>query len=111
MSDPEVPDLSSENDDDLLVQIGWQREEPALAREACAELFRRHVDYLFRECSKRCGKYLGGDAGVQNVVSDTFLHVYFHAAERFMPSGSKDPDQIRRHVRAWLGTVAKRVVQ
>jgi RNA polymerase sigma factor (sigma-70 family) len=110
VADHQKPDLTSDNDADLLVQISWRGEEPELAREAWAELYRRHAQFLYAACRRACGNRLGGEAGVENVVSETFKHVFVHAAAKFHPGNSKAPEQVRRHVRAWLARVAQRIV-
>jgi RNA polymerase sigma-70 factor, ECF subfamily len=102
------PDLSGETDDDLLVFITWKQDDPAVACEAWAEFYRRHVDYLFGVCCKAFGKTLKTRDRVSDLVTDTFKRVYEHA-ESFKPSGLKDPDAMRKRVRAWLGTTARRI--
>jgi RNA polymerase sigma factor (sigma-70 family) len=102
------PDLSAESDDDLLVFITWKNDDPAAACEAWAELYRRHVNYLFGVCYIAFGKTLKSRDRVADLVTDTFKRVYEHA-DSFKPSGVKDTDAMRKRVRAWLGTIARRL--
>src|SRR5947208_1372874 len=47
-----LPDLSAEGDADLLVYMTMRAEDPAHAREAWAEFYRRHVRYVFGTCRR-----------------------------------------------------------
>jgi RNA polymerase sigma factor (sigma-70 family) len=102
------PDLSAETDDDLLVYITWKQDDPAVACEAWAEFYRRHVNYLFGVCYQSFGNTLKSRDRVADLVTDTFKRVYEHA-DSFKPSGIKDPEAMRKRVRAWLGTIARRL--
>jgi RNA polymerase sigma factor (sigma-70 family) len=106
------PNLSGETDSALLVTIGRKLGEPAVIREAWAELYRRHAEYLFRVC-RRVASPLGDlqDQFAEETVSEVFRHIYEHAAERFVPKDVADADGERKHVRAWLGRVAQRVME
>ena len=104
-------DLSNENDDRLLVLIGAKSADPDIVREAWAEFFRRHSEYLYRRLHRAATGIQREEHSLRDLVSETFRHVYEQAAATFRPSGSTDPDQIRRHVRAWLGRVAHRLFQ
>jgi RNA polymerase sigma factor (sigma-70 family) len=100
--------LSAETDDDLLVFITWKKDDPETACEAWAEFYRRHVDYLFGVCYKAFWKTLKSRDRVSDLVTDTFKRVYEHA-DSFKPSGVKDAEAMRKRVRAWLGTIARRL--
>jgi RNA polymerase sigma factor (sigma-70 family) len=104
------PDLSRTVDDHLLVMMTWQGRRVDTAREAWAEFYRRHAGYLYAVCLRAYGRLLGGEPGVEGLLSDTFLAVFQRGAATFQPSGSSDPDTARRHVRAWLGQIARRLV-
>jgi RNA polymerase sigma factor (sigma-70 family) len=102
------PDLSGDPDDDLLVFMTWKQDDPPVAREAWAELYRRHAPYIFGVCYKAFGKTLKTRDRVSDLVTDVFKRSY-ERAESFRPSGLKDPDAMRKRVRAWLGTIARRL--
>ncbi|SRR5579875_170834 len=102
------PDLSGDPDDDLLVFMTWKKDDPTVACEAWAEFYRRHAPYLFGVCCKAFGKTLKTWDRVSDLVTDVFKRVYEHA-ESFKPSGLKDPEAMRKRVRAWLGTIARRM--
>jgi RNA polymerase sigma factor (sigma-70 family) len=97
--------FTTDSDYDLLEMMTWRQTDPTASREAWAEFYQRHAKYLFSVCRKFAYN-LGGDAAAEDLVSETFKHVYEKAAHTFKPSPSKDPDTIRLHVRAWLGTIA-----
>jgi RNA polymerase sigma factor (sigma-70 family) len=102
------PDLSGDPDDDLLVFMTWKQDDPAVAREAWAELYRRHAPYLFGVCCKAFLKTLKTRDRVSDLVTDVFKRVY-ERAESFKPSGLKDAEAMRKRIRAWLGTIARRM--
>lgn len=102
------PDLSDETDDDLVVYMTWKQDDPAVACEAWAEFYRRHVGYLFGVCYKAFGKTLKTKDRITDLVTDVFKRVYEHA-DSFKLSGLTDRDAMRKRVRAWLGTIARRV--
>jgi RNA polymerase sigma factor (sigma-70 family) len=102
------PDLSRDADDDLLVLMTRKKDDPAGACEAWAELYRRHSTYLFGVCLKAFGKTLKTADRVSDLVTDVFNRVYEHA-ESFKPSGLNDREAMRKRVRAWLGTIARRL--
>jgi RNA polymerase sigma factor (sigma-70 family) len=101
-------DLSRDADDILLAVIA-RREDQTAAREAWAEFYRRHVRYVYAVCLRAYCRLLGGEAGVEALVSDTFLAVFQRGASTFRSSGSNDPEVMRKHVRAWLGQIARRL--
>jgi len=98
-------DLSGDSDYDLLEMMTWKESDINVAREAFAELYRRHVRYLYAVCRKY-SKGLGGDDAAQDLTSETFKLVYEKGASTFKPGSASDPDGMRRHVRAWLGRIA-----
>jgi RNA polymerase sigma-70 factor, ECF subfamily len=102
------PDLSAEADDDLLAYMTWKETDPDIAREAWAEFYRRHIQYLFGVCYKAFISTLKSRDRVADLVSEVFKRAYEHAASH-KPSGLKDRNAMRRRVRAWLGTIAERL--
>jgi RNA polymerase sigma factor (sigma-70 family) len=97
-------DFSKETDADLLTMISWRPDDESAARDAWAEFYRRHFKFLSVVCLRAYSHQLGS-AGVEDLVSDTFLQVYAHGAETFR-TGETDQDTIRKLVRAWLRTIA-----
>jgi RNA polymerase sigma factor (sigma-70 family) len=85
-------------------------EDPSAARDAWAEFYGRHVDFLYAVCSHAYGRILGGEAGVGDLVTETF-HRAFRNAHRFDAAGIEDPAQLSRRSRAWLGRIAQRLFQ
>ena len=99
--------FSGDNDEELLVYMSLRREDPAAAEEAWAELYNRHLGYVFGQCKKAYSTVLG-DLGVRDLVQETFVRA-FERAETFKSRGSTDGDAIRRRVRGWLGRIANRL--
>ena len=103
-------DFANETDVDLMGYMSMRDDDPSTAREAWAELYRRHVNYLYAVCHRAYSHVLGSDAGVGDIVSETFRRA-FQRAELFDANGIEDPDRLRRRTRAWLGRIAQRLVQ
>ena len=101
--------FASETDVDLMGYMSMNAEDPSTARDAWAEFYKRHVDYLYGVCYRAYEQILGGDSGVGDIVSETF-HRAFRKAELFDANGIVDPDRLRRRTRAWLGRIAQRLV-
>lgn len=101
-------DVRAEKDEDLLVLMSWQTEHPDLARAACGEFYSRHVEYLYARLRKH--RESVGEHGVEDLVMDAFKRAY-EKAHTYSPIKSSDPDAARRNVRAWLGTIASRLLQ
>jgi len=101
---------SSESDADLLAYMAMAGEDPAAAREAWAEFYRRHAGYLQAVCERAYGGGLGGDLGVGDLVAETFRRA-FDRAQQFSARDVECPELLRRRVRAWLGRIAQRLFQ
>ena len=101
----EKVDLAEDSDYDLLEMMTWKESHPGVAREAWAELYRRHVRYLFSVCRKYA-RGLGGDEAAEDLTSETFKRIYEKGASTFRPGSANDPDRMRWHVRGWLGRIA-----
>ena len=102
-----VPDLSQETDEDLLVYMTLREDDPLVANEAWAEFYRRHVDYMCERCRGVCRGILGG-SGSDDLAQLTFIRAY-ERAHTFKSAGIVDPDMLRVRVRAWLGRIAQRL--
>src|SRR6266498_5676880 len=103
-----IPSFEADSDEDLLAYMAMADEDSAFAREAWAELFRRHLKYLYGTVIRRYGQIPGVASMIEEIVQDTF-RLAFERATTFKPSGNTDRDGSRRVVRAWLGTIAKNV--
>lgn len=106
---PSEVSFANETDVDLMGYMSMNDEDPSMARDAWAEFYKRHVDYLYGVCYRAYEHILGGDAGVGDIVSETFQRA-FRRAELFDATGVEDPERIRRRTRAWLGRIAQRLV-
>ena len=88
--------------------MSWRKTDLDIARQAFAEFYRRHVDYLFRVARKHT-MGLGGDDAAEDLTSETFRRVFERGAATFRPGKTSDPDEMRHHVRAWLGRIAHNI--
>src|SRR2546426_8695109 len=95
-----VPDLSPETDEDLLIYITMREDDPLVANEAWAEFFRRHVEYLFR-VSRRLTRGILDEAGARDLAQEPFIRAY-EKPGTFNSDGITDPDRLQRRTRAWL---------
>jgi RNA polymerase sigma factor (sigma-70 family) len=79
------------------------------ARTAWEEFYRRHFRYLRAVCTRA---FLGivGQAGVPEIVHDTFIRAY-QKAGTFRSEDGIGPDGDRRHVRGWLGRISENIVR
>jgi RNA polymerase sigma factor (sigma-70 family) len=102
--------FAGESDGDLLVYMTMAEEDPPTARAAWEEFYRRHAEYLYAVCVRAYGPLLGGQAGVCDLVADTFRRAY-EKADKFDAQGISDPERLRRRTRAWLGRIAQRLAQ
>ncbi len=101
--------FANETDVDLMGYMSMRDEDPSTARDAWAEFYKRHVDYLYGVCHRAYEHILGGDTGVGDIVAEAF-HRAYRRAELFDADGIEDPVRIRRRTRAWLGRIAQRIV-
>ena len=103
-------ELAGESDTDLLVYMTLADDDPDTARAAWEAFYRRHVACVYAVSLRAYGRLLGGEPGVCDLVSDTFRRAYEHA-DKFDPADVTDPEPLRRRVRAWLGWIARSLVQ
>ena len=100
---------------ELLGFMAGEQRDPEGAREAWAELHRRHARYISVVARRAFGSRLGTPDRVADVVADT-LQAAFDWAGR-QPSAEQlvakfdDPDRdaIRRKVLGWFAVVARRI--
>ncbi len=101
--------LSEEADNQLLVRMRMRDEDPSAAREAWAEFYRRHVEYLYRVCRRAYSGVLD-EAGIRDLAQDTFIRAY-ERAETFDSGELTDPEKLRLRARAWLGKIALNILR
>ena len=101
--------VASLSDGDLLECMALAEADPVAAREAWEQFYVRHVRYLYAVCMRAYGCMVG-DAGVADLVAETFHRAYEHAGT-FRPVDGDDGDLLRRRTRAWLGRIAQRLFQ
>lgn len=79
-------------------------------RAAQAELYRRHVRYLFGVLHKQRDKLLRlAGLSAEDVVHDTFQRA-FERASTFQADPHLDAERARRRTRAWLGRIAQNLI-
>jgi len=105
-----VPELKDETDADLLVYMTMAADDPACAQAAWAVFYQRHVEYLYRVCLRAYRDVLGGEAAVADLIADVFRAAYENA-RKFDPAGVESPERLTLRTRAWLGWIARRMVQ
>lgn len=96
--------LTEESDADLLTMMSWRSEDECGARKAWGEFYCRHFKFLSFVCLRAYEKGIGR-AGVEDLVNDTFVRVYLHAATTFQ-TDQTDIAIVRRIVRAWLRSIS-----
>jgi RNA polymerase sigma factor (sigma-70 family) len=103
-------DLTGAPDEDLLAWMARRDnlESAAKAEAAFAAFYERHERFVYKACRRRFSDFID-EATTEDLVGDTFIRVYERAG-RFRPSESSDPDQRRGWVRAWLVTIAARLL-
>lgn len=104
------PGLTGAPDEDLLAWMARRDDEESAAKAevAFAAFYERHEGFVYRACRRRFSGFID-EATTEDLVGDTFIRVYERAG-RFRPSESSDPDQRRGRVRAWLVTIATRLL-
>jgi DNA-directed RNA polymerase specialized sigma24 family protein len=86
------------------------KDDLAASKAAWEEFYSRHASYLYAVSLRAYGALLGGEAGVCDLVADTFRRAYEHA-DTFDDGGVTDPERQRLRTRAWLGRITQRLVQ
>ena len=107
---PAQRDFAHESEADLMVYMSMGDDDATAARDAWAEFYGRHVDYLYAVCVRAYGDILNGDTGVEDLVAETFRRA-FRGAHLLRVDDSDGPVRQRRRSRAWLGRIAQRLFQ
>ena len=111
-----APGVRAASEAELLGSMAEEQTNPEGAREAWAELYKRHARYISVVAGRAFGSRLGTPDRVADAVADT-LQAAFDWAGR-QPSAEQlvakfndpDPDAIRRKVLGWFAVVARRIV-
>jgi RNA polymerase sigma factor (sigma-70 family) len=94
----------------LLERVGQRASDPKRARAAEAELYQRHVGYLFGVLSRRVRAPLAlTGREVEDLVQETFFRA-FERAHTFTRGDAIDADELARRTRAWLGRIAQNLL-
>lgn len=109
-------DFQAENDEGLLIYMSLRDDDQEAARAAWAVFHLRHIDYVYRKCWRVLFQFLRGrydSRAVREMAKDLSADVMlkvFNGAKTFNLKGSRELDQMRRQVRAWMGTIAYNTV-
>ena len=95
-----------EPDEDLLVYIRLEGDE---GREAWAEFYQRHADFIFRALRRSWGSVLD-EGEIEDAMQETFLRAHRYSSSYRAGVEDDDTDLGRRQVRAWLGRIAQNIV-
>lgn len=102
--------VAGEHDAGLLRIIGEERrKDQELADAALAELYRRHVEFLYPLCCRVCSVYLSDSSQAENLLARTMWGVYKNA-EKFDPARARCADDaacVSRAVRLWIARRAR----
>jgi RNA polymerase sigma factor (sigma-70 family) len=97
--------FAEDTDEELILYMADQEKNPAEARGAWEEFYRRHARYVLGICRQVCNGMLDHDK-INGIMVDTFQKAYL-SANTYKLSSQQSADKIRRRVRAWLGVIAK----
>ena len=100
------PPITNCRDDQLLGLIRRRHEDPDAADQAWLELYSRHAKYVL-SCVERAASFVGRGLSPEDIVVQTFSEVYLRAADGFESGNYASDDDARKHVRVWLGSVAR----
>lgn len=109
--------LDEECDEDLLIFMSLRDDDPATAKSAWTVFHTRHARFVHGQCWRVFYQHLNGrydNRAIREMAKDLAAEVMmrvFSRAETFKLRGSRDSDQMRRQVRAWLGTIARNMVR
>ena len=85
--------------------VSWLEDDEEAALAAWGEFYRRHFGVLTLICLKAYQQQIG-EAGVEDLVNDTFLRVLTHGAATF-GTAETDPDKLRKLIGVWLSEIAR----
>lgn len=98
--------MQDETDESLVTYMGFYDEEPAVAEEAVADLYRRYSKKMTAWCSKNFLLYRQNH---EDLVKKTFQKA-LHAATKFGPLAKSLSDADKaKHIKFWLYCILKNV--
>lgn len=110
MRGDDLPSMSDLDDEQLLGLAAGRDVASGRLRAAQAELYRRHVRYLYGALKRREGM-LSRTVGlaVEDLVQETFQRAFqYGASYKALPQA--DPARARLRTRAWLGRIAQNLI-
>ena len=110
MRGDDLPSMSDLDDEQLLALAAGRDVASGRLRAAQAELYRRHVRYLYGALKKREGM-LSRTVGlaVEDLVQETFQRAFqYGASYKALPQA--DAERARLRTRAWLGRIAQNLI-
>ena len=109
--------LDAETDEDLLIYMSMRKDDPVTAKSAWEVFYQRHHVFLYSQCRYVLYTHLHRrydaaeiDDMAKGLAVDVSIKV-FDSARMFNLKGSREPNQMRRQVRAWIGTIARNAVR
>jgi RNA polymerase sigma factor (sigma-70 family) len=107
---PAVSSPLDPSDAELLARVAAHARDPRAASRAQAELYARHVRYLYGVLRREQDKLLRAvGVSAEDLVQETF-HRAFERAETFRADDIDDPERLRLRTRAWLGRIAQNLL-
>ena len=97
--------FAEDTDEVLILYMADQEKNPAEARGAWEEFYRRHAGYVFGICRQVCDGMLDHHT-INGIMVEIFQKTYL-SAHTYKINSQQSADKIRRRVRAWLGVIAK----
>jgi RNA polymerase sigma factor (sigma-70 family) len=99
--------LTNEALAELFLSMAMKEENLQEAEKAFAKFYNLYKNYLYTVAKKVCKNWtMYGDDLIQDVHQNTFLTVYENA-ENFIQIEDVPFERQERHLKAWLGTIAK----
>ncbi len=98
--------MQDETDESLVIYMGFNDDEPAVAEDAAAELYRRHSRKMIAWCAK---SFLLYRQNHEDLVKKTFKNA-LRAANKFgaLPNSLSDADKTKQ-IKFWLYCILKNV--
>lgn len=101
-------EIADADDEDLFLYIAVDQNTPE-GKLALNELWKRHSSWLNKQCVKICNIYNQGNSIADDLACATFKKAIDRAETYTNIVDSKDEKNFKR-TRAWLGTIAKRIL-
>ena len=98
-------DFAEDTDEELLLYMTDQKQNPVEARGAWEEFYCRHANYVLLICRRVCKGMLDDDI-INSIMVETFIKAYL-SADTYEFGNKQQADKIRWRVRSWLGVITK----